>query len=139
MSNTPSNEAVRLRIWQENLNKSSTAQHCILSGPFTAKEYDIVAIQEPFIDLLGNTKATPDWNVIYPTQRYSHQERSRAVTLINKRINANNWRQLPFPSSDVTVIQLNGTFGKLTIFNIYDDSKKREVIPAIAKYIEQEI
>lgn len=37
MSNTPHEQAVRIRIWQENLNKSDTAQHCILSGPFTAK------------------------------------------------------------------------------------------------------
>ncbi|KAG2058412.1 hypothetical protein BDR06DRAFT_876038, partial [Suillus hirtellus] len=48
-------------IWQENLNKSSTAQHCILSGSFTAKEYDIITIQELHINLLGNTRATPDW------------------------------------------------------------------------------
>ncbi|KAG1790545.1 uncharacterized protein HD556DRAFT_1217979, partial [Suillus plorans] len=82
-------------------------------------DYDIVVIQEPVIDFLGNTRATPDWNVIYPTHRYSHQERSRAVTLINKCVNTSNWRQLPFPSSDVVVTQLNGTFRKITIFNIY--------------------
>jgi len=64
MSNTPDNQSVRLRIWQENLNKSDIAQHCILSGPITAKDFDIIAIQEPCIDDLGNTKATPDWNVI---------------------------------------------------------------------------
>lgn len=139
MRNTPDNQAVRLRIWQENLNKSESAQHCILSGPFTAKDYDIVTIQEPCIDPLGNTKATPDWHVLYPTHRYTHHSRSRAVTLIHKRVNSNNWRQLPFPSPDVVVTQLHGPFGKVTIFNIYDDSKKREVLPALATYLENEI
>ncbi|KAG1801730.1 uncharacterized protein BJ212DRAFT_1250008, partial [Suillus subaureus] len=85
------------------------------------KDYDIVIIQEPFVDILGNTKASPDWNVVYPTQKYSHQDRTCAVILINKCINMSNWRQLPFPSYDVTVVQLNGAFGKITIFNIYDD------------------
>jgi len=139
MSNTPDNQSVRLRIWQENLNKSDIAQHCILSGPITAKDFDIVAIQEPCIDDLGNTKATPDWNIIYPTHRYTHCSRSRTVTLIHKRISTNNWRQLPFPSPDVVVIQLHGPFGKATIINIYDDSTKREVLPALATYLETEI
>ncbi|KIK37438.1 hypothetical protein CY34DRAFT_92743 [Suillus luteus UH-Slu-Lm8-n1] len=107
MYNTTNDEAVRPSIWQENLNKSGTAQHCILSGPFTAKDYDIVVIQEPVIDFLGNTRATPDWNIIYPTQRFTNQECSRAVTLINKHINTSNWRHLPFPSFDVVITQLN--------------------------------
>lgn len=70
-------------------------------------------------------------------QRFTNQEYSQAVTLINKHINASNWRQLPFPSSDIVVTQLNGPFGKITIFNIYNDSKKREVIPALTKYLEK--
>ncbi|KAG2067133.1 hypothetical protein BDR04DRAFT_1028377, partial [Suillus decipiens] len=53
-------------------------------------EYDVVVIQEPFIGFLGNTRATSDWNVIYPTQKFSHQDRSHAVTLINKCLNASN-------------------------------------------------
>jgi len=39
----------------------------------------------------------------------------------------------------VVVIQLHGSFGKVTIFNIYDDSTKREVLPALATYLETEI
>ncbi|KAG2051334.1 hypothetical protein BDR06DRAFT_825220, partial [Suillus hirtellus] len=82
-------------------------------------DFNIVALQEPFINDLGNTKATPDWNVVYPTHRYTHQSRSQAITLIHRRINTNNWRQLPFPSPDVVVIQMNGNFRKITIINIY--------------------
>jgi len=139
MNDTPNQETTHLHIWQENLNKSSTAQHCILSGPFTVKNYDIVALQEPHIDHLGNTRATPDWNVVYPTHKYTHKSRSQAVTLIHKRIDTNNWRQLPFPSADVVVTQFNGTFGKITIFNIYDNSKLREVIPLLNTYLDNKI
>ena len=128
-----------LRIWQENLNKSATAQHCILSGPFTAKEWDVVAIQEPVIDSLGNTKATSDWNVIYPSARYTHQDRIRAVTLVNKRINTNNWRQIPFPSADVVIVQFTGPSSLVTLFNIYDDCKNRTTIPLLTAFLTREI
>ena len=67
MSNTPDNPVVCLRIWQQNLNTSSDAQQCMLSGPSTAHDWDIIAIQEPTIDAKGNTRATHDWHVIYPT------------------------------------------------------------------------
>ncbi|KAG1824590.1 uncharacterized protein BJ212DRAFT_1236693, partial [Suillus subaureus] len=82
-------------------------------------DWDIIAIQEPTIDTKGNTRATPDWHVVYPTHRYTQAKRSRTVTLVHKRINTNSWRQLPFPSADVVIIQFTGSFGKLTIFNIY--------------------
>ncbi|KAG2339656.1 hypothetical protein BDR05DRAFT_849035, partial [Suillus weaverae] len=82
-------------------------------------EWDIVAIQEPTIDNKGNTRVTHDWHVVYPMHRYTHPKRSRAVTLINKCINTNSWRQLPFPSTDVVIIQFSGAFSKMTLFNIY--------------------
>ncbi|KAG2335805.1 hypothetical protein BDR05DRAFT_846319, partial [Suillus weaverae] len=82
-------------------------------------EWDVIALQEPTIDNKGNTRVTHDWHVVYPTHRYTHPKRSRAVTLINKRINTNSWRQLPFPSTDVVIIQFSGAFSKMTLFNIY--------------------
>jgi len=139
MNSRTNTNPTSLRIWQENLNKSATAQHCILSGPFTAKEWDVIAIQEPVIDDLGNTKATPDWNVIYPSYKYTHQSRTRAVTLVHKRINTNNWRQIPFPSADVVIVQITGIYGHVTIINIYDDSKIRNVIPLLTTFLSREL
>ncbi|KAG2058097.1 hypothetical protein BDR06DRAFT_839300, partial [Suillus hirtellus] len=81
--------------------------------------WDIVAIQEPTIDNKGNTRATPDWHVVYPTQRFTHSKCSRAVMLVNKCLNTNSWRQLPFPSADIVVIQFSSVVSSLTIFNIY--------------------
>lgn len=131
MPNTLDNPTTQLRIWQQNLNTSSDAQHCVISRPTTARDWDIVAIQEPMIDAKGNTRATHDWHVVYPTHRYTHTKRSRTVTLVNKHMNTNSWRQLPFPSADVVIIQFNGTFGKLTLFNIYNDGKKHDTPPTL--------
>ncbi|KAG1792358.1 uncharacterized protein HD556DRAFT_1187763, partial [Suillus plorans] len=82
-------------------------------------EQDILIIQEPCIDFLSNIRATQDWNIIYPSNQHSDGNRTHAVTLINKHLNTNNWCQLPFPFSDIILIQLNGPFSKRTIFNIY--------------------
>ncbi|KIK36104.1 hypothetical protein CY34DRAFT_95010 [Suillus luteus UH-Slu-Lm8-n1] len=64
MPNTLDNPTTRLRIWQQNLNTSSDTQHCVISRPTTARDWDIVAIQEPTINAKGNTRATHDWHVV---------------------------------------------------------------------------
>ncbi|KII91391.1 hypothetical protein PLICRDRAFT_105097, partial [Plicaturopsis crispa FD-325 SS-3] len=55
----------RLKIWQQNLNKSSKA-HFDLINSAVHKDYDILAIQEPYLDSFANTKATSKWRVVYP-------------------------------------------------------------------------
>ncbi|KAG2029087.1 hypothetical protein BDR03DRAFT_881859 [Suillus americanus] len=139
MHNTPGDPTTRIRIWQQNLNTSLDAQHCVLSGPTTACDWDVVAIQEPTIDNKGNTRATHNWHVVYPIQQYTHPKRSQAVTLVNKCISTNSWRQLPVPSAEVVVIQFSGIFSKLTLFNIYNDSEKQDTPPILWKYLESNI
>ncbi|KAJ8589708.1 hypothetical protein M405DRAFT_693199, partial [Rhizopogon salebrosus TDB-379] len=110
-----------LHIWQQNLNTSLIAQHSLLNSPI-ARNWDIVALQEPHISSMKNTISSPYFHTVYPTTRFSSPElTSRAVTLISKSFNTNSWQQLAFPSPDVVVIQLCGPFGRCTIFNIYND------------------
>src|SRR6267154_6748674 len=66
-------------------------------------------------------------------------KRSRAVTLVHKHINTNSWRQLPFPSADIVIIQFSGAFGKLTLFNIYNDGDKQDTPPTLQRYLEDNI
>ncbi|KAI0027451.1 hypothetical protein K488DRAFT_21876, partial [Vararia minispora EC-137] len=48
-------------------------------------------------------------------------ERDRAVVMVNVAMKTDTWKQIDFPSSDVVVVQIKGFFGKLTIFNIYNN------------------
>ena len=66
MSSTPAPTPNRLRIWQQNLNKSRVTQEDLINLE-VYKQYDVLVLQEPFIDSYGNTKATRDWRVVYPT------------------------------------------------------------------------
>ncbi|KAG1789616.1 uncharacterized protein HD556DRAFT_1232777, partial [Suillus plorans] len=84
--------------------------------------HDLLIIQEPYINFLRNTRASHRWHVLYPTNHLTHpQERSRAITFVNTSLDTNTWRQIPFPSSDVVIVQMTGDFGACTIVNIYND------------------
>ena len=54
-----------LRIWQQNLNTSHTAQPTLLNGP-TSDEWDVLALQEPALNTIGNTRASTHWRVSLP-------------------------------------------------------------------------
>ncbi len=53
-----------LRIWQQNVAKSGTAQHDMLASA-NPQRWDIIALQEPYLDFLRLTHANMHWNVIY--------------------------------------------------------------------------
>ena len=54
------NTSKRLRIWQQNLNKSDKAQYD-LNNSLIHNEWDIILLQEPYIDTLGGTRANHHW------------------------------------------------------------------------------
>ena len=45
----------QLRIWQQNAHKSQTAQDYIINTA-RPEEWDVLAIQEPWIDTLGKSR-----------------------------------------------------------------------------------
>ena len=55
----------RLHIWKQNLNKSDKAHYDLINTPLH-KNWDILALQELYIDTLGNTKVNSQWHVVYP-------------------------------------------------------------------------
>jgi len=104
-------------------------QHNIISNnDLVRKGISIIALQEPTIDANRYTLASKDWILIYPTLHRKTDQSTRSVTLIRSSIKSDAWKQLDFPSNNVTVIQLRGEWGKLTIFNIYNDCHSDETI-----------
>jgi len=71
---------------------------------------------------------------IYPTKHSEDPSGTRSMTFIGSMLSSDSWNQLDFRSSDVTVIQLNGSWGKLTIFNIYNDSSSNNMLRQLANY-----
>ena len=94
----------------------------------------IIALQEPAINPFGLTIAARDWMPIYPTPHGTTPARTWAVMLIRLNISTDTWMQLDFPSSDVIVTQITGNWGKLTIFNIYNDCNNNDTIKLLSNY-----
>jgi len=126
----------KIAIWQQNVNKSPTCQHNLLSNNELAHlDIDIIALQEPAINAFNLSIASKDWTPVYPTTHGKDPEKiSRSLILVRSHISSDSWNQIDFPSSDVTVIQLNGNWGKLTIFNIYNDGNHNDTINLLSKY-----
>ena len=47
-----------IRIWQQNVNKSLDIQLDLLHSA-SPDDYDLLVIQEPYLDHLHNTRVTP--------------------------------------------------------------------------------
>jgi len=95
---------------------------------------DVIALQEPAIVNASHSIAARDWISVYPTPHLSNPEKTRSLMLIQAEISTDSWNQLDFPSSDVTVVQFLGEWGKLTIFNIYNEGANNSTINLLMKY-----
>src|SRR5882762_5031767 len=107
----------RLHIWQQNINRSMTSiQHIINSNMHL--HYDIITLQEPYLDSYGNTRASRHWRVVYPTTHPSTPPNppTHSVLLVNSSLDTNSWKQISFPSPDVMIIQIKGNHGLLSLF-----------------------
>ena len=142
MINTPNEGTNRLRIWQQNMNKSSAAQWTLLNSDGKennlAKEYDIVMLQEPYLDHLGNPKATHAWRMVKPTAVMENGKlKPRAIMLINKRMSTNAWKELDMKGGgrDVVGIQLVTSMGRMNLINVYNEGTHERTVEFLEEYL----
>ena len=128
----------KLRIWQQNARKSQTAQHYILNtDPLL---YDLILLQEPWIDSYGNTRGNHHWRIVYPSNRHTDGHGTiRSVILINTNISTDAYATLSIPHSDITAIQLKGELGHCSIFNIYKDCTNNSTTNALHTYLNNNL
>jgi ribonuclease HI/exonuclease III len=125
----------KIKIWQQNINKSPACQHDLISsGKLSELGIDIIALQEPAVNMFNQTIATRNWITVYPTTHNSDPGKTRSITLIRAELSTDSWNQIDFPSGDVTVVQLIGTWGKLNIFNIYNEGKSNTTTKLLTKF-----
>ena len=136
-TNVPEKTPGTITIWQQNVNKSSTCQHDLISSAALARRgIDFVAIQEPAISNFGTTVASRDWITVYPTTHNTNPHQTRSILLIRSNILTEQWKQVDYPSGDVTIIQLSGNWGKIVIFNIYNDCEKNDTIIELERFTQ---
>jgi hypothetical protein len=105
-----------------------------------ADDYDILILQEPWIDSVGNTRANSHWPVYYPsTKPHEGHPPLRTVTLINTKIPSDPIQQIDLPSSDITVIKITSITHSVTIYNIYNDCNHNDTMTALARHMDTEL
>src|SRR3984957_16807901 len=127
---TDHGETRRLKIWQQNLNRSLEGQVDLLQS-LKDDKYNIVALQEPHIDFLGRTRANQHWTVVYPKRHLADPNKTRSIILMNRRISTNIWDEITTESTDVTGIHVKGEFGTICVVNIYNDCENNRSIEVV--------
>ena len=131
MSYTLAPPQMRLRIWQQNLNKSNKVQFDLIKA-LLHKDWDILLLQELYIDNLSNMKATSRWHVIYPSSHLADDSACRTVILVNAALDTNVWAQVPLEgSNDISVLQFRLPQGCLTIFNVYNNCTHQNMLTTL--------
>ena len=136
-NNPPSTD---FKIWQQNLWKSPNAWEHMLKN-LDPKTYDLACIQEPYLNPVGLANASNlrrYWDVIYPTNHHSNPERSQSILLVNKNLSKNNWHIVLLDTPNITAIELNGDFGKVRIYNIYNACDHARTLQFLERHMRAE-
>ena len=135
MSNTPAPQPNRLRVWQQNINKSQVAQEDLINSD-VSKHIDLLLLQEPYIDSYSNTKATRDWRVIYPSNHLSSDKPACSVVLVSTSLDTNRWSQISIlNTNDLTAIQFHSASNTLDLYNIYNDCQHNTTLDTLDSHL----
>ena len=122
---------------QINLNKLEKAHFDIINEKVSEK-YDIILIQEPYTRKFNTIRIPANFRPVYPNNRLKDDTQIRSVMWVNKRLDTEGWIILEIPeTNDITAIQLKGPYGKLTIFNIYNDCTHSNNQRILGRYIQR--
>ena len=121
LNNAQADEEKSIKIIQINLYKSEKAHLEIIDNNVSQK-CDIMLIQEPHSTTFNTIRIPANFRPIFPSNRLQDDAQIRSVIWVNRRLDTKDWTRVDIlDTNDLTAIQLKGPYGKLTIFNIYND------------------
>jgi len=126
-----------LKIRQQNVNKSRKSQLDFMHRVDPSK-FDILAIQEPYLDTRGNSRTNNCWYSVYPKNHFLDTSKTRSLLLVNKNIPTNSWNPIELDSSDISAILMKTPIGNLIIFNIYNDQSHSQSLRIINSYMRRQ-
>ena len=137
MFSEPDNEPPqKIRLWQQNINRSQMGQQEMLNT-ISPKLIDIIAIQEPWKNAINNySTATTSWRLVYPTTHLTNPEYTRSLLLISSSLSTNCWSILNINSPDITAIQVTMSDKIIWIFNVYVDCLHDEALSVLKTSIQ---
>jgi hypothetical protein len=125
---------MKLKIWQQNIHKSKTAHEYILNNT-NLEDWDVIALQEPWIDKYGNSRGTQYWYTIYPTNFYKEGwAQIHSMLFININLSTDCYTLIPIKHSDVTMVRFRGDNGFLSLFNIYNEITNNDMLTCLDQF-----
>jgi exonuclease III len=126
------NTTNKITIWQQNVNKSPSCQHDLLSNNQLIRSgTSIIALQEPAVNFMNRSIASKDWFPIYPTTHSLSPDKTRSLLLINASINSGSWEQIDIPSGDITAVIIRSAVSDLLLYNVYNDGNNDTSLNAL--------
>ena len=117
-------------------NKSLTATMDLLAKANT-DNYDIIAIQEPYINFLGNVRSNPGWYSVYPRTHYiNRNKRTHSMILISRKMATNSWSTIDIGSPDITAVKVKTQTSSVTIYNLYCDCTHSDSLLDLKRHLQ---
>ena len=136
MPENPTSQNTYLRVLQANVNRSAVAQLALLNTTDPGK-YEILALQEPYLDSNQLTRATPYWVVLYPSPYNTNRSLTRAVLLVNREI-FHQVTQISYNSHDVVAVNIQSPIGLISLFNFYLDGEHSRALGILEEVLSRE-
>jgi exonuclease III len=126
----------KVRIWQQNCRRSEACQQDVINS-CNPERYDLILIQEPWMDHLKNTRAPTGWSTVYPpTHQLDGAERTRSVIFISPLLAGDACTTIPIDSPDVSAVQLETESGSIRVLNIYNPQEHPRVIKKLREWTD---
>lgn len=101
------------------------------------KDWDVIALQEPWFDSYGNSHGTQYWRVIYPANFYIEgRPHVQSILLINTNLSTDCYIILPLMHSDVMAVQFKGDNRYLSVFNIYNEITNNNTLSCLDLFLD---
>lgn len=128
-------QPLKIRILQVNLNKSEKVHLDIVNERVSIK-YDIILIQEPYTTKFNTIQTLANFRLVFPKNIFTEEAQIRSVIWVNKHLETKDWKIINIQgTNDIMAIQLKGGYGKVTIFNIYNDCTHSRNEAALQNYL----
>lgn len=84
----------------------------------------------------GNMRTPAKFRQVFPCDRKILDSRVCSAIWVNKNINMKTWKTINIPGmNNVSAIQLHGDWGRLSIFNIYNDCEHSETEEHLVEFV----
>lgn len=98
--------------------------------------WDIICLQEPWLDRWHNTCTNHNWHVLYPSTHYTNLASTCSVLSVSTCLAGAHWQQLKIDCTNITAARFRGNASVPTFLNIYNDCTHLRSLDKLASFMQ---